>query len=168
MIPPKRGASEGRANSKGIPVLYLATDRETAMSEIRPWIGSNISVGTFRTRKDLRVIDCSNDDKKFSIFLKEPSAEKRELAVWRSINRAFSTPISPNDREADYVPTQILAELFKKNKYDGLVFKSSCAEGHNVVLFDLKNAELVGARLFSAQSLRFGFHEAGGVSYTLK
>ena len=30
--------SEGRANPRGIPYLYLATRRETALSEVRPWI----------------------------------------------------------------------------------------------------------------------------------
>jgi hypothetical protein len=37
-------AKEGRANPKGIPYLYLASIRETALAEVRPWIGSRISV----------------------------------------------------------------------------------------------------------------------------
>lgn len=44
-------ATEGKANPKGIPCLYLATDKETAMSEVRPWIGSYISVGQFKVMK---------------------------------------------------------------------------------------------------------------------
>ena len=31
-------AYDGRANPKGIPCLYLATRKETALSEVRPWI----------------------------------------------------------------------------------------------------------------------------------
>jgi hypothetical protein len=41
-------ASEGRANAKGIPCLYLSTRKETAMAEVRPWIGSYISLGLFK------------------------------------------------------------------------------------------------------------------------
>src|ERR1017187_430077 len=33
-------AVEGRVNAKGIPCMYLAFDHKTAMSEVRPWIGS--------------------------------------------------------------------------------------------------------------------------------
>ena len=40
-------ATDGRANPRGIPCLYLATTKETAMSEVRPWIGSYVSAGQF-------------------------------------------------------------------------------------------------------------------------
>ena len=33
-------ATEGRVNPKGIPCLYMATNEETAIAEVRPWIGS--------------------------------------------------------------------------------------------------------------------------------
>jgi len=35
MKPLQNSASEGRANPKGIPYLYLATDMNTAMAEVR-------------------------------------------------------------------------------------------------------------------------------------
>ncbi len=41
-------ATEGRANPTGIPVLYLASSEQTAISEVRPWIGSELSVAQFR------------------------------------------------------------------------------------------------------------------------
>lgn len=44
MVPRPDRATEGRANAKGIPCLYLSTDRDTAMAEVRPWIGSYVSV----------------------------------------------------------------------------------------------------------------------------
>lgn len=53
MKPLRDSAREGRANPKGIPCLYLATDKETAMSEVRPWIGSIISTGQFSTTREL-------------------------------------------------------------------------------------------------------------------
>lgn len=47
--PPERikpltnSAIEGRANPKGIPVLYAANRMKTAISEVRPWVGSLVS-----------------------------------------------------------------------------------------------------------------------------
>jgi hypothetical protein len=57
MKPPNNMAREGRVNPKGIPCLYLADERNTAMAETRPWLGSYISLGEFKTVRGLRVID---------------------------------------------------------------------------------------------------------------
>ena len=46
MKPLRDRASGGRANRVGIPCLYLATHKETAMCEVRPWIGSYISLAS--------------------------------------------------------------------------------------------------------------------------
>lgn len=119
MKPLNHEAAEGRANPKGIPYLYLATTKETAMAEVRPWIGSFISVGQFETQKDMVLINCTNHHKGFVIYFEEPDAEKKEQAVWSEIDKAFSEPVTLNDRVADYVPTQILAEFLKQTDLMG-------------------------------------------------
>jgi len=53
MLPPADRAFEGRVNPKGIPCLYFATDMNTAMAEVRPWIGSYVSVASFRDAQKL-------------------------------------------------------------------------------------------------------------------
>lgn len=131
MKPFKGRANEGRANPKGIPYLYLATNRDTALAEVRPWMGSFISVGQFKTLRELRLVNCTTDQR-LHLYLKEPSAEKREESVWAQIDRAFARPISPSDDIADYVPTQIIAELFKANNFNGIAYRSSLGGGHNV------------------------------------
>ena len=164
--PPKRmkplsgRASEGRANPKGIPYPYLATNRDTALAEVRPWIGSFISVGQFKTLRELRLVNCTTDQKGFRFYLKEPSAEEREKSVWADIDRAFARPVSPSDDIADYVPTQIIAELFKANNFNGIAYRSSLGDGHNVALFDLDVAELVTCFLFQVKSVNFEFKES--------
>jgi hypothetical protein len=40
MKPLAHSPHEGRVNPKGIPCLYLTTEKDTAMAEVRPWIGS--------------------------------------------------------------------------------------------------------------------------------
>ena len=149
MKPLKNRGREGRANPTGIPVLYLATTMQTAISEIRPWIGSEISVARFRIVRDLKAVDLSRQHGRFSLEyimldgtkLEEPNAEDREKAVWTDIDNAFSRPVTRTDAALGYVPTQILAELFRDAGYDALVYKSQFGEGgYNVVLFGLDDA----------------------------
>ncbi|MFC1924048.1 RES family NAD+ phosphorylase [Chloroflexota bacterium] len=151
---------EGRANPKGISYLYLATDKETAMAEVRPWLSSLISVGQFRTMQDLIVIDCSTNNKNISFHFNEPSPEERKLAVWSDIDRAFSMPINPADNTADYISTQIIAELFKNDGADGIIYRSALGDGSNVVLFDLEAAQQVNCFLYEVKGLSFDFTEA--------
>jgi len=160
MKPIQYEASEGRANPKGIPYLYLATDKETAMSEIRPWVGSNISVGQFKTVRELRLIDCSIHHAKGGIiYFKEPGYKKREEAVWAHIDRSFSCPITLSDKLSDYVPTQIIAELFKSEGFDGIVYKSALSDGFNLMLFDINSAKLINCFLYETKEIKFSFSE---------
>ena len=161
MKPLQYEASEGRVNPKGVPCLYLATDQDTAMAEVRPWLNSDISVWQFKTIKELRLIDCSVHAPKrggYRIFFKEPAEKERETAVWADIDRAFSRPVTPSDKSSDYVPTQIIAELFKNNGFDGIFYKSSLSNGLNLALFDI-GAATVGnyALVHRVKDIKFSF-----------
>lgn len=154
MKPLPEKAFEGRVNPPGMLCLYLATDEKTAVSEVRPWVGSYVTVAEFETRKPLRLVDCSRceidpmvrtgRDLDMLFKLKPPSPEETTEIVWRWIDLAFSQPVDRDDSTADYVPTQILAELFKTNGFDGIKYKSIFNGGKNVALFDLGSAEQVG------------------------
>jgi RES domain-containing protein len=159
MTPRRDRATGGRANPKGIPYLYLATNRKTALAEVRPVVGSLISVAQFRTNQTLNLVDCSSDHESSRIYLEEPEPEKREEAVWADINRAFSSPVTWSEDEADYVPTQIIAELFKSRGYGGIVYRSGLGDGHNVVFFDVDVAGLVNCSLFEADAVHFNFKQ---------
>ncbi len=56
MKPLSDQASEGRANAKGIPCLYLANRKETAMSEVRTWVGSYVS------SRSIQIVERNRDD----------------------------------------------------------------------------------------------------------
>jgi hypothetical protein len=162
MIPLKNRALEGRANPKGISYLHLASDQKTAVAESRAGVGEAVSVGVFKVSRDLLVVDCSVKAAEFPTFyFKEPSAKKRAIAVWSDIDRAFSQPVNRSDDAADYAPTQILAELFKQNGFDGILFRSSLADGHNLVLFDLDAARLTGCCLYQVTKFYLEFEQAG-------
>lgn len=115
-------AREGRANPTGIPALYLATSPETAVSEVRPWIGADVSVALCRLLRPLRTLDLTRGHGQSSFAGpvlghlmggRELTSEEKEKAVWIDIDNAFSEPVTGSDDRADYAPTQILAELFR-------------------------------------------------------
>lgn len=166
MCPLEHTATEGRVNSKGIPCLYLATTRETAMSECRPWIRSEVSVAQFKVTRDVIIIDCSVNHSLTPLYFDvnkgfyEPDEPEREKAVWAHIDQAFSRPVTPNENQAHYVPTQVVAEAFKSNGFDGVAYKSMLGEGYNVALFSLDSAVLVNCTLYEVKNVCFEFKQA--------
>jgi len=171
--PSKDKAIEGRINPKGIPYLYLSTNKETAIAEVRPWIGADATLGYFKILEDLKVIDTSTDKQKicskYAIYLNSEemrpitysNAEKEEC-IWGDINAAFSQPISPNDSTLKYLSTQYLSEIIKTNGYDGIAYKSSVSEkGHNICLFYPDKAKCIGCNMFKINKVKYEFEQSG-------
>jgi hypothetical protein len=100
MKPLPRSATEGRANVKGIPCLYVATSRETAIAEVRPWVGSAVSVAELQVRKDLTLVDFSlrHDADPLDLWI-ETDETKLDENILLNIDCAFSTPVSTNHNE---------------------------------------------------------------------
>lgn len=160
MKPPPHVAHEGRVNPKGIPCLYVATDKETAMAEVRPWIGGEVSVGQLRTMRELTLIDFSQGhNSKANLFFEEPSPTEREQHIWEQVDRAFSTPVTSDPTTAEYVPTQVISEFFKKKGFEGIAYKSKLGTGFNLALFDLEAASVVNCSLYPVKSVLFTYGE---------
>ncbi len=161
MKPRQWRGREGRINPKGISCLYGATNPNTAMSEVRPWPGALVSVANFETTTELTIVNCSIGYDKSPhglLFDENPSPEKIEELIWIQIDRAFSEPVTESDDAPDYVPTQVLAELFKSEGYDGIVYKSRLTDdGFNLALFEQDNARQTYCALYSVKDVRFEF-----------
>jgi|SRR5208283_648712 len=171
MKPNAEFACDGRVNPKGIACLYLASTKEAAMSEVRPWVGSYISLAQFKVMRELAVVDCSRDKRNFSHWLirsKQVSAQEREQIVWGEIAYAFSRPVTPNEPITEYVPTQILAEAFRAHGYDGIVYRSLLGDGLNVALFDCAAAELINCGLYETNSVSFKFDQCSNPYFVRK
>lgn len=169
MLPNAEYCNAGRANAKGVAYLYVASDAQTAMSEMRPWIGSYVSLAQLNTTKKLKIIDCTlsktRPRKKLSIStnlekgmdVKEFSSEEERDLLWYNINKAFSKPVG-HESKHEYLPTQIIAEFFKSLGFDGIKYKSSLTEkGHNYVLFNLESATIVNIKLYKVDALNYQF-----------
>lgn len=160
MKPLTNSASEGRANSKGIPCLYVAADAETAVHEVRPWPGLTLTIAQLHLIKDVKLIDFSEtaDAEQYPyFFFGEPSIEQRVEAVWAAMDIAFSWPVTVTDSTSEYAPTQIIAEFIKSKGYDGIIYKSSLTKGHNYVLFNLNDAAVVQCDLFVVSKVKYDF-----------
>jgi len=169
MSPRRNQATEGRANAAGVSVLYLASEAETAVSEVRPWIGSALSVAQFRIKRSLKVLDLSVrhgqlavPNLKYLLGEEIPNAAVKEDAIWIEIDNAFSRPVSRSDDGGDYAPTQILAELFRDIGYDAIVYRSQFGElGFNLVLFDIDDAEIINCAPYEINAIKVDFQEIG-------
>lgn len=172
MIPPLRNQSEGRVNPRGIAYLYLASDQKTAVSEVRPWSGALVSVAAFETTRDLRLFDFSKSHGKaggWGYLLNVPTDQWERLsqaqidqAVWADIDNAFSRPVGPNDEYTNYIPTQIIAEYFLAQGFDGIIYKSDLNEkGFNVALFDIDAAAFKFCQLFNVSRVEYDSKEFG-------
>lgn len=167
MFPLRDRATEGRVNPKGIPCLYMASDKHTAMAEVRPWIGSLVSLALLQTRRTLRVVDCTEGAERHPIFIEgEPSAEKRAGAVWSHIARAFREPVTRDDDVASYAATQIIAEVFRNEGFDGLAYRSAFGtDQFNLALFDLDAAELTMCSLHEIRDVELKHAETTNPYY---
>ena len=170
MKPIRDKATEGRANSKGIPVLYLSSDAKTSMAELRPQVGQDISCGRFETNRTLKLVDCCSTRNEYTpgrfIFGKPKNIEEWEDGIWFQINEAFSQPVVNELNNAAYIPTQILSELFRHNGLDGLFCKSHLGLGNNYILFKPADAIMISCEIKTTKSVNFKFEVFDG-SYRL-
>lgn len=168
MVPDPKLVGDGRVNARGIACLYLATNENAAAMEVRPLLGSSISIAQFRTVRDLKLVDCT--EKLVGNFFRfgkaEWSDDEIESQVWTDINDAFSRPVGRADTELAYVPTQIVAETLRLAGYDGVAYKSGHDEtAFNIALFDLNAARLVSCGLFEVEKLRVELRMADNPYY---
>lgn len=172
MLPKREFAFEGRVNPSGTVVLYLASSKATAVSEVRPWVGEVISIALFSIVRDLKIANLSkghNQSLYSGLSLEELSdplkipIEKANKCVWNDIDSAFSQPTTRTDIGAEYTPTQFLSEVVKNEGFDGIFYKSAFGgeQGYNIALFDSKDAQIISCNAFGIDGIEVEFSQAG-------
>lgn len=138
--PPNRVASHGRANPAGIPYLYLGSDKDTAISEIRPHTGEIACVADFTTPATLKLVDLRTPRKMVSPFVFADAEDigrmRNDLPFLERLGEELTRPVIPQSAAIDYTPSQYLCEFIKKCGYQGVIYRSSVSTGMNVALFD--------------------------------
>ena len=130
--PPIVIAGSGRVNRPGVSYLYLASERDTAISEVRPHPSELVSTGQFEAKADLKIADLSTH-----IISEQLMSEDGldTLAFIIGIENLLSTA-NPPSNNTFYGTTQFVTEIFRKQGFDGILFKSSVSGGKNLVAFD--------------------------------
>lgn len=138
--PPAKRATHGRANPAGIPYLYLASNVDTAVSEIRPHTGEKATVAKFHFNEELNVVDLQHPRSAVSPFMLADESEIRllrgDLGLLEKLGEELTMPVAPESFATDYVPSQYLCEFIKRAGYDGVLYRSSVGDGINLALFN--------------------------------
>jgi hypothetical protein len=146
--PPADIVSDGRANPIGIRYLYLADDVETAIAEVKPSKGALVSWASFSVveGKSLKLIDLTNPKLTISPFrVTSAVADVRaSMSFLEALGEELSVPTQPHRATRDYLASQYLCELIKVSGYDGVIYRSSLAQGRNFAFFDVNACESHG------------------------
>jgi hypothetical protein len=136
--PPLKLATEGRFNRVRVSLLYLASDVDTAVAELRPHPGHLVSTAMFRLKRDLKVANFSKHD--IRNFLSDSRLE--DLRTILSIADVLNVPVQPEHRVL-YAATQLFADVLRNVGFEGLTFNSSVSNGSNLTSFVSDAFELV-------------------------
>ena len=155
-------AGTGRMNRPGISFLYLASNRETTIAELRPHPGEYISVGQFKAVRELKVADFSNIDL-YNFYQTDRKLE--DFVFLLNLNKLFQAKISPDNRDK-YSITQFFSDVSRQLGYDGISFTSSVGSGVNLTIFDPDVFEYVdgSAEIVSVAKLDYQFKDLPTVS----
>lgn len=149
--PPSGVGAAGRMNAKGVSVFYGATEKDIAISEVRPPVGCHVVVGAFKLIRTLRLLDLHQLG---SITLKPTSSpfdpatakEASRCAFMKTLTQKMVMPVMPELEEQGYLITQAIADFLSthpKLLLDGIIFPSAQntmpdkdISGRNVILFN--------------------------------
>lgn len=118
LAPPPDKTKDMRANYRYIPYLYCANHPYTALVEVRPRLGAQVSIATIRVNEDIRLLD-------FTMQTTSSKMTDTKKNLFADLSMLYSKPIASDDDILDYIPTQYIAEYAKNLNYDGISFRSS-------------------------------------------
>jgi len=154
--PPVAKANVGRMNRAGVSFLYLASDADTAVREIRPHPGEVVSLGRFATNRSLRIADFTLHPRS-KLYENDEQLDLLHLIV--AIDRTFATAAPPSDRTL-YSVTQLLSDMIRQMGFQGVGFRSTVGDGYNLVVFepDLFRWVPDSARVEVVDGLKYDYH----------
>lgn len=135
--PPPYLAGFGRINRAGVSFLYCASDKYTAISEIRPHPGDFVSIGKFILKKDCLIFDLT-EIQFLNFYICDVKLDG--FKQLNTLTELLQKIIPPSERQA-YNITQLIADCIRKLNFDGILFPSSVGQGDNLVLFNPTNMD---------------------------
>jgi len=136
-------AAAGRMNARGISTFYGATDREVAIAEVRPFVGSQVVTARFDLLRPMSLLDLealSEVTASGSLFDDNHRYHMAKANFLQSLSQRMTAPVMPDAEIFEYLPTQVIAEYLASQvtpALDGILYPSAQAKNgkSNVVLF---------------------------------
>lgn len=161
--PPAGKSSEGRANARGITCLYVSSDVATTLHEVRAGVFDFVSVGTFRLKQDITVVNLRaiTEISPFVADLEylDHAINKQYL---EKLNTEMSKSLRRSDSTLDYVPTQYIVDFIKSiehngvQEYDGIEYNSTTNPGgYNLAIFNPDLFECVTVDVYNIEKLQY-------------
>lgn len=167
--PPFELSRDGRANAAGIKCLYLASEIETTINEVRAGVFDYLTIGTFTLKKDITVVDLKRIDKISPFALEVEGIDLVNYAINKQhlnkINQEMGKVIRKSDSKLDYIPTQYICDYIKSIcaddssavlKYSGIEYNSTlCSIGYNLAIFDPDLFDCTETAIYKINSLTY-------------
>jgi hypothetical protein len=162
--PPPRRAGHGRANPAGIRYLYLGSEAETAVAEIRPHTGERACVATFAVPA-IQVVDLRDPRAQVSPFMLSDADEvgqlRADLPLLERLGEELTKPVLPRGAAFEYTPSQYLCEFIKKSGFAGVLYRSSVSNGMNLALFSPETAMGIDVSVWQVERVAVEIRDLG-------
>jgi hypothetical protein len=160
--PPADVIPAARANRAGQVALYVADQEGTAVAEVRPARGFLVTLGEWRVRHGLRLLDLVMERPPINPFTDPALADTVELySLFHAFSVDLSTPLDRGDDTAAYLPSQSLTDSVRAAGFDGIRYLSAMHPGgSNIVLFDPAVVEYVDSKLVTVTGVDISFERA--------
>lgn len=157
-VPPRNKTKDMRANYKNIPYLYCSNVSYISIAEVKPRVGSKISVAEIEVLDNLIMFDLTIQNKPMEL-----SQDKQDIL--NDLSDIFSKPITSEDDTLDYVPSQYISEYIKNLGYDGIIYKSvydislekitsqPLSQKYNCVIFNYEKCKTKSSNLVQIQKI---------------
>ncbi|MER1893050.1 RES family NAD+ phosphorylase, partial [Proteus mirabilis] len=145
--PPYKFSGFNRMSARGISVFYGASSVSTAISEIRPPVGSEVISAKFRIIRPLKLLNLKalkTAWERGSMLDPDYIMKREQITFLRTLTNKIVNPVLPGEEEFSYIPTQVIAEYLANSpelNLDGILYPSvqqsasDTLSNFNVVLF---------------------------------
>lgn len=156
--PPQGSRKQGRINPEGISVLYLASDVETALHEVRANKYDYVTIGTFVPVRPVTIVNLSALSKVSPFQYEELGIVFLNRNVFNEMAFEIAKPQRRADSPLDYLPTQYISEFIKAQGYDGVAYDSTLSkDGYNLAIYDETNFKCVSVKTIEVTEIDYKY-----------
>lgn len=141
---PKNLARPGRLNASGMAYLYLGSELEAVLSEIKVSVLDRVAYTQFEVVRPLEVVNLENVAKISPFHLEDKASYLINRPILMDLDNALRRQSGGVRSEVEYVPTEYISDLIKTMQVDGIFYESTVKpHANDLVLFNSDKVRLV-------------------------